>query len=50
MKQQIIWGIACQIYKHVLRGLLMASIDDPETEWDDWVLSIADNIFNYESE
>lgn len=31
----------------VLRDLLLKAIDDPNQEWDDWVLSICDKVFGH---
>ena len=35
-------------YKLILRDLLKAAIDNPDTEWDEWVLKVCDSIFGYE--
>ena len=48
MKITLYWGVAKVIYKMVLRDLLMRAIDDPDQEWDDWVLGICDKIFDYQ--
>ena len=34
-------------YARVLRGLLLKAIDDPDEQWDDYVLAILDKIFEY---
>ena len=47
MKFMAIWSIAKLAYGSILRDLLKKSIDDPDTEWDDIVLSICDKIFEY---
>lgn len=47
MKFQIIWNLAKYLYAHILREILIKAIDDPSTEWDDFVLSICDKVFDY---
>ena len=34
-------------YARVLRPLLLKAIDDPDEQWDDYVLAILDKIFEY---
>ena len=48
MKLTLYWNVAKMLYKMVLRDLLIKAIDNPNEEWDDWVLSIADKVFGYE--
>jgi len=48
MKSVIIWQIACMIYEKILRKLLKDAVNDPAVEWDDLILRIVDNIFEYE--
>lgn len=47
MKFMIIWQIAGMIYSKILRDLLVKAVSDPDEEWDDVVLKIVDDIFNY---
>lgn len=47
MKAMLILGLIKQIYGQLLRPLLVKSIDDPESEWDDIVLRMVDNLFEY---
>ena len=47
MKITAIYSLACMAYKMILRGILKEAIDDPEKEWDDWVLSFCDKLFKY---
>jgi hypothetical protein len=48
MKIAALYHLACMAYKMILRGVLKSAIDDPDQEWDDWVLSFCDKLFNYE--
>lgn len=34
-------------YKYVLRGMLIAAIDNPDETWDNTVLEIVDRLFGY---
>jgi len=36
------------IYRLLLRGIIKHAIADPDTEWDDAVLSLLDKVFGYE--
>lgn len=47
MKATLLLKIVQMLYKAILRGLLLKAIDDPDTEWDDIVLSIVDRAFDY---
>lgn len=42
-----IWSLATMAYNTILRDLLIKAIDDPDSQWDDTVLSIVDKIFEY---
>lgn len=48
MKLMLIYNLMKVAYAQILRDLLLKAIDDPDSEWDDIVLSITDSIFNYE--
>jgi hypothetical protein len=48
MKESL-WTIIKLIYKVILRPLVLKAIDDPDSEIDDFVMRILDNIFEYES-
>jgi hypothetical protein len=41
------YQLACMLYAQALRPLLVAAVDDPDHSWDDWLLGICDNVFNY---
>lgn len=47
MKAMLILGLIKQAYGKLLRPLLVKAIDDPESEWDDVVLRMVDNLFEY---
>ena len=47
LNEFVLWQMACLAYKLILRGMLKAAIDDPDTEWDDRVLAALDTLFNY---
>lgn len=47
MKIMLILSIMGTLYKMVLRNLLVKAIDDPDEEWDDLILIMADGVFNY---
>lgn len=42
-----VWHLACLAYDLILRDLLIKSVEDPNAQWDDMVLSICDRIFGY---
>jgi len=48
MFYKMLYGVVCQMYKAGLRQLVVNSINDPETDWDDVAISILDKIFSYE--
>ena len=48
LKMNLVWPIARQLYGIVFRPMLENAISDPDTDWDDWVLRICDNIFEYQ--
>lgn len=43
-----LWRIIKLIYRHIFRQLLLNAIDDPESEIDDFVMRLLDNLFEYE--
>jgi len=43
-----IWTIVKMSYKIILRPLLVKAIDDPDSEVDDFILRLLDNLFEYE--
>jgi len=42
------WTIIKMVYKAILRPLVLKAIDDPDSEIDDFIMRILDNIFEYE--
>jgi len=48
MKIMVIMKVMGMLYSQILRSLLKKAIDDPEQEWDDFVLGLCDKIFGYE--
>jgi len=49
MKWMIIFDLLKTVYAKILRPLLIKAIDDPNEQWDDFVLSIVDKLFDYEA-
>ena len=47
MKIAAIYQLACMAYKLILRSMLVKAIENPDEEWDDFILSFCDKIFNY---
>jgi len=43
-----IWKLIKAAYKLILRPLVFKAIDDPESEVDDFVMRLLDNLFEYE--
>ena len=43
----VIMKVMSMLYSQILRSLLKKAIDDPEQEWDDFVLDLCDKIFDY---
>jgi len=42
-----IYVIICYAYKTILRDLVKKAIDDPDSEVDEFVLSLLDKLFDY---
>lgn len=49
MKLAVIMKVMSMLYSQILRDLLRKAIDDPDQEWDDFVLGLCDKIFGYEA-
>ncbi len=45
-----IWKLIKYAYGLILRPLVLKAIDDPESEVDDFVMRLLDNLFEYEKE
>ena len=48
MKTFAIWSLIKFAYKSILRPLVFKAIDDPDSEIDDFVMRILDNLFEYD--
>lgn len=35
------------LYKHILRDIIIAAVDDPSTQWDDALMEVLDRVFGY---
>ena len=44
------YRIVCMFYKAGLRDILLAAVDDPDKEWDELTMKIADTLMGYEDE
>lgn len=42
-----VYTVLCYVYKVILRDLVKKAIDNPDSEVDDFVLSLLDKLFNY---
>lgn len=47
-KYLMIYEVVCYVYEKLLRELVKEKINDPNSEIDDFILSILDKIFGYE--
>lgn len=48
MFYKVIYQAVCLVYAGVLRGLVMAAINDPESDIDEFVMELLDKLFGYE--
>jgi len=46
----VIWKLVKQVYASSLRPVLLKAVDNPDVEWDDWLMRFVDNIFEYAKE
>lgn len=42
-----LWTIIKIVYAQLLRGLIVKAINDPNSEWDDFLLERLDALFDY---
>lgn len=42
-----IYRMVCQLYADLLREILLKAVDDPNSDWDDFLMSLADKLFGY---
>lgn len=47
VKLSFIFGILCSLYKQWIRTILLRAVDDPNADWDDWLMKFADRVFKY---
>ena len=43
------WIIATMLYKEIIRPLIAEKVSDSESKIDDWLLSLVDKVFDYQS-
>jgi len=46
---EAIYKLTCIAYG-MFRGILLAAVDDPDKDWDDFLMGIMDRLFNYKAE
>lgn len=46
----VVWKLVKQLYATLLRPILLKAVDDPDVQWDDWLMKFVDNIFEYGKE
>lgn len=47
MAYRLMYDMLCKIYAALLRDLLRRAVDDPDSDWDDLVLTMVDSLFRY---
>jgi len=47
LKMSVIYQIMCQIYGKLMRDVLKGAVDDPDSEWDEWLMALTDRLFDY---
>lgn len=50
MKWFAIFNILNMVYGQILRPMLKKAIDNPDEEWDEFVLDMVDRLFDYTDE
>jgi len=50
MLKGAVWTVVKMVYRTILRPLVKKAIDDPESEVDEFVLMLLDNLFEYKTE
>mgnify|MGYP000033852952 CR=1 FL=1 len=48
IKFTVLLEIMCQIYAKLIRDILWDAMNDPDKEWDDFLMASMDRIFKYE--
>ena len=44
-----IFVVLQMLYAQMLRALIVKAVDNPEEEWDDFMLSMLDRLFDYKA-
>lgn len=47
MQARLILSILNLLYKTILREIIVKSISDPDTQVDDFIINLLDNLFDY---
>lgn len=47
MQFAVILKVVSMLYSQILRDLLKKAIDNPEEEWDEFVLELCDKLFGF---
>ena len=45
-----LYRLLCMAYAQILRELVQKAIEDPNSDWDDTVITILDKLFDYKGE
>ncbi|MCD6126074.1 MAG: hypothetical protein J7J19_03600 [Thaumarchaeota archaeon] len=45
-----LYRLLCMAYAQILRELVQKAIEDPNSDWDDTVITILDKLFDYKEE
>jgi len=48
MKFALIWSLLKKVYADLIRPVLLKAVDNPDVEWDDWLMKFVDNLFEYD--
>lgn len=47
IKFNTVFSVIKLLYSTVLRPLLVNAVNDPDAEWDDFILAMVDRVFDY---
>lgn len=47
MKPDIILSVLSTLYSMVLRDIIKKAVEDPATEWDNFLIHLLDSLFTY---
>ena len=45
-----LYRLLCMAYAQILRELVQQAIEDPNSDWDDTVITILDKLFDYKGD